>query len=79
MVLIISYASEAGQSTFLPLILEKPCSVLCDCCLRIARPSFAISDFILAYLGIVCNVSCFINSILLLLLHSNDSIMPWYG
>lgn len=42
--------------------------------LRIACSLFIISDFILAYLAIVCNVSCFIKSILLLLLFSNVSV-----
>lgn len=51
--------------------------MLCDHCLCIsgllAHDSLLVI-FILAYLGIVCNVSCFINSILLLLLYSNVSI-----
>lgn len=42
--------------------------------LRIPCPLFIISDFILAYLAIVCNVSCFIKSTLLLLFFSTVSI-----
>lgn len=42
--------------------------------LRIACPLFIISDFIFAYLVIVCNVSCFIKSIFLLSLLGNVSI-----
>lgn len=35
--LMITCTSEAScKSTFLPFLLEQPCSVLCDCCLHIS-------------------------------------------
>lgn len=76
--LMITCTSEAScKSTFLPFLLEQPCSVLCDCCLPISgflACGSLLVILLLAYWSTVCSVSCFINSILLLLLYSNVSI-----
>lgn len=76
--LMITCTSEAAcKSTFLPFSLEQPCSVLCDCCLPISgflACGSLLVVLLLPYLSTVCDASCFINSILLLLLYSKVSI-----